>query len=66
MISEWEMWACAQEMVRQHGGKASEAVAARVVELAAKGDAEGVATWRAIAERVDQLTDFKSPSRTRH
>ena len=57
MISDRELWACAQQMIKQHGGKADEAVAERVAELAKKGDAEGVATWRAIADRIDRLID---------
>lgn len=66
MISVWEIWAAAQQVIKQHGGKAPEAVAERITDLALKGDAEGVATWRAIAARVDQLTDFQGARQTRH
>jgi hypothetical protein len=66
MISEWQIWACAQQQVRQHGGKAPEAAAKRIMELDRDGDAEGVATWRAIASRIDQLINLKGKGRARH
>jgi hypothetical protein len=66
MISEWEIWACAQQQVRQHRGKAPEAAAKRIAELEKLGDAEGVATWRAIATRIEELVNFHGRGRARH
>lgn len=66
MISEREIWACAQQQIKRHGGRAVEVIADRVAELACLGDAEGIATWSAIAERVDQLTDLRGDGRARH
>ena len=57
MITEWELWACAQQVLTQHGDRAVEHVAERVAYLAIAGDMDGVATWRRIAERIDQLAD---------
>ena len=59
-ISEWELWACAQQVIKQHGAKAPAHVATRIGELAAVGDIKGVEAWRSIAERVDQLIDYRS------
>jgi hypothetical protein len=56
MLSEWELWAVANETMRQHGEQAPLFVAERVGALALAGDAAGVATWKAVATRVAQLT----------
>lgn len=66
MISDWELWACAQRVVEQHGTKAADHIASRVTELAEAGDEEGVRTWLAIADRIDQLVDYKGTGRARH
>ncbi len=50
-----ELWACANEVLRQHGDKAAMHVAERLGAVALAGDAEGIVTWQAIARRVDQL-----------
>ncbi|AYJ86911.1 hypothetical protein D3Y57_14385 [Sphingomonas paeninsulae] len=55
LLSDWELWACAVAMERQHGAKADEAVAQRVTELALAGDYDGVTNWKIIASRLDQL-----------
>ncbi len=59
-LSEWELWACAQQVIKQHGAKAPVHVATRIGELAEAGDVDGVEAWRSIAERVDQLMDYRS------
>lgn len=55
MISERELWSCANEVLRQHGENSAAFIAERVTALALAGDHVGVATWRAIAARMDQL-----------
>ncbi|MBW8755920.1 MAG: hypothetical protein JF595_17610 [Sphingomonadales bacterium] len=55
MVTDWEIWACAYHVLRSHGGEADAFVAARITRLAEVGDADGVATWRAIAARMDRL-----------
>nr|WP_312313181.1 hypothetical protein [Sphingobium yanoikuyae] len=35
-------------------------VTQRIGELAAAGDLDGVQAWQAIAERVDQLMDYRT------
>ena len=55
LLSEWELWACANEYVRQHGEDAPVHAAMRADELLEQGDLDGVANWRAILSRIHQL-----------
>lgn len=55
MISEHELWACAHQLLKQHGARAPAFVAERIGSLSLLGDEAGVATWRAIALRMDSL-----------
>lgn len=59
-LSDGELWACAQQVIRQHGSKAPARVAAMIGTMAAAGDHGGAQTWQAIAERIDQLMDYRS------
>lgn len=59
-LDDWELWACAQQVIKQHGAKAPVYVAGRIGERATAGDMDGVEAWKAIAERVDQLMDYRS------
>ena len=54
-ISEWECWACAQEMLRQHGADAAIQAAMKADELMFDGDLDGAATWRRIVDRINAL-----------
>ena len=55
MLSDWELWAVANEVLEQHRGDAPLFVAARLGDLAVKGDAAGIATWQAVARRIATL-----------
>jgi hypothetical protein len=55
MLTQWEIWACAAEVQREHGEAAPVFVAARIGALVLEGDVEGIATWKAIAARLQQL-----------
>ena len=55
MLSDWELWACANEVVRQHGDRAPFVAAVRVAEATDQGDTAGVETWRRIASRIEAL-----------
>jgi len=55
MPDDRELWACALQVERQHGKDAPRFVAERIGALATAGDEEGMATWKAIARRLDQL-----------
>jgi hypothetical protein len=59
-LTDWELWACAQRIITERGAEAPLHVALRIAELAMAGDHEGVCTWQAIAERIDQLMDYQS------
>jgi len=55
MPDDRELWACALQVERQHGKDAPRFVAERIGALAVAGDQDGVTTWKAIAQRLDQL-----------
>lgn len=54
-ITEWELWACAQQVLTQHQDGADDFVAERIASLQDAGDDTGIATWRAIDQRLKQL-----------
>ena len=55
MISDWELWACANHMHGQHGTDAPRLIAEQIETLTRASDQAGVATWQAIAERHTKL-----------
>lgn len=55
MSPEEHVWACALAIERQHGARAAVVVAERIGALALAGDHEGIAMWKAIASRLDEL-----------
>ena len=55
MPDDRELWACALQVECQHGEEAPRFVAERIGALAAAGDEQGIATWKAIARRLDRL-----------
>ena len=59
LLDDWELWGCAQQVMKQHGGRAPLHVARRIGELTSTGDNAGVETWQAIAARIDQLMDYR-------
>ena len=54
-ISEWELWACASQMIRRHGEDAATRAAMRADEPLEAGDRLGAATWKRIMDRIDEL-----------
>jgi hypothetical protein len=54
-ITEWELWACADELIRRHGNDAAVKAAVRTDELLREGDLDGAATWQAILKRIEEL-----------
>ncbi|MBA4092427.1 MAG: hypothetical protein C0494_17795 [Sphingobium sp.] len=59
-LNDWEIWACAQKAIEQHGAKARLHAADRLGSMVAAGDLGGVAAWQAIAAKVDQLMDYRT------
>jgi len=66
MISDRELWACAQQVIDHHGPDADRFIADRMTALAAAGDEAGIRAWRAIAERVDRLRQTDAGAGPRH
>ncbi len=58
-LTDWELWACANRLVQQHGRGAISHAGGRILDLAAAGDQEGHATWLAILDRIRKLLDDK-------
>lgn len=55
ILSDWELWACANEQLRQHGENASIFAAMRADELLEESDLDGVRNWLLIIDRIEQL-----------
>lgn len=62
MLSEWELWACANQVLKTQGEKAALHVAEQIGALALAGDEDGIKTWQAIARRISELTDLQGPA----
>lgn len=66
MISERELWGCANQVLEQHGEAADEFIATRIRSLAAASDEAGMKTWMAIADRLDRLRLVPADPNQRH
>ena len=55
MLSQWELWACANQVLKTHGDKAPLHVAEQLGALALAGDQAGIEAWQAIARRIAKL-----------
>lgn len=64
LLTEWELWACANSYVSKHGVDAPILVAMRADELAEAGDERGAANFRAIVRRCNEM--LAEPSGTLH
>jgi hypothetical protein len=62
MIDEREIWACANEILRQFGDAAAFHSAQRAEALLASGDLGGQRTWLRILARVNDLKAAPPPS----
>lgn len=65
-LSDWELWACANQVLTVHGRDAPLHVAEQIGALALAGDHEGVRTWQEIAKRIADLADLKDAPTSRH
>jgi hypothetical protein len=61
-LSEWELWACANHYVAQHGEDAPVMAAMRCDELLDACDYEGARTYQAIVDRINRLLEPPSGS----
>jgi hypothetical protein len=55
MIDDREIWACANQVLRQYGDAAWYHASQRADELFAAGDHEGHRTWVRILRRIEAL-----------
>ena len=62
MLSEWELWACANRVLQSHGEHAAAHAAEQIEALAQAGDADGVRAWRAIARLIGQPSGMDGPT----
>ena len=62
-LTDRELWACALEVEKARGDQAPRWIAERIGALALSGGAAGVATWRAIAGRLDHVRRRDAPCR---
>jgi len=61
MTRDQELWGMALAVLRDHGEQAPHEVAERIGALALEGQPGGVAMWREVARRVDQLMHASGP-----
>jgi hypothetical protein len=54
-VTDRELWTCARNILEQYGKPAPRFVAARIGALAMADDETGIATWKAIARRMNRL-----------
>jgi len=59
MTRDQELWGMASMVLRQHGDRAPVVVAERIGQLTSEGKGEGVALWKEVARRVDQMVRAK-------
>ena len=64
MLTEWELWACANHYISEHGEDAPVIAAMRCDELREACDYEGARNYQAIIERINRL--LKPPSSLLH
>jgi hypothetical protein len=57
VLTNWELWACANHYVTQHGEDAGVIAAMRCDELLDACDYEGARTYQAILVRINQLLE---------
>lgn len=61
MIDEQEIWACANELIKQHGPIAWFVAAQRADQLLAAGEIDGHKTFKRILDRIKQLETMVPP-----
>jgi hypothetical protein len=54
-LTSWELWACANALIEQHGDDAAIFAAQRADALLEQTDLDGARTWRGIVRRINEL-----------
>ena len=57
MLTDWELWACANHYAEKHGNDAAVVVALRADELLTEQDYDGVRNFTAIITRINWLLE---------
>ena len=57
VISDWEIWACANHYITKHGEDAPIIAAMRADELMSECDMQGARTFQMIVKRINQLLE---------
>lgn len=65
-LSEWELWACANQVIKTHGDHAPRHVAEQIGALVLKGEKEGIKTWQEIARRIAKLAGINDLPASKH
>lgn len=55
MLTDWELWACANQQIGRYGDMAALSAAMRADQLLEAGDLEGHRTWTSILHRINEL-----------
>ena len=65
-MTDWELWACANEMRRQFGNDAQIEAAKRCDAMFEADDRQGYATWAQILTYISKLGPVVDPHATKH
>lgn len=60
MLSDWELWACANQVLQIHGDQGPRYIAEQIGALVLAGDRDGIETWKAIAKRLAELAGLST------
>lgn len=60
LLTDWELWACARQVLGAMEDDAPAFAAERIEALAALGDSAGVLAWQSIAKRIGLLMDQRT------
>jgi hypothetical protein len=55
ILSDWELWACANETLKRHGEDAPFFAAMRADKLLEQTDLDGARNWLLILDRIEQM-----------
>lgn len=58
MIEDWEIWACANQLMQSYGDAAGFHAAQRADDLLAANDLGGHRTWLRILKRIEDLDNL--------
>lgn len=65
-MTDWELWACGNQMLDQHGDDAAVQAALRADALLEASDRRGHEVWCAIVRKIEKLQDNVGAGSLRH